>query len=147
MPFNIREADISRTAGAFHGAAFSLVAQRQISLKKALALCKCFFLAPPVGLEPTTLRLTAACSTNRAIEEYESGPAWPTRPLCLCWRYLSSRPVSRQVFSAQVSLTAVFGMGTGGPSPQSAPTYFSLKRKVSKRNFRELSSPYCSSQQ
>ena len=24
----------------------------------------CFFLAPPVGLEPTTLRLTAACSTD-----------------------------------------------------------------------------------
>ena len=35
--------------------AISLVAQRQISLKKTLALCKCFFLAPPVGLEPTTL--------------------------------------------------------------------------------------------
>ena|GEM_PF-3930843 len=29
------------------------------------ALCiKGFGLAPPVGLEPTTLRLTAACSTN-----------------------------------------------------------------------------------
>ena len=27
------------------------------------------FLAPQVGLEPTTLRLTAACSTNWAIEE------------------------------------------------------------------------------
>ena len=24
----------------------------------------CSFLAPPVGLEPTTLRLTAACSTD-----------------------------------------------------------------------------------
>src|SRR5699024_10642914 len=48
----------------------------------------------------------------------------------LCWRYLFSRPVSRQVSSAQVSLTSVFGMGTGGPSPQSTPTYFSLKRKV-----------------
>jgi hypothetical protein len=40
----------------------------------------------------------------------------------LCWRYLSSQAVSSQVFSAQVSLTAVFGMGTGGPSPQSTPT-------------------------
>ena len=28
-------------------------------------------LAPQVGLEPTTLRLTAACSTNWAIEEYK----------------------------------------------------------------------------
>ena len=29
---------------------------------------------------------------------------------------LSSRSVARQVFSAQQSLTSVFGMGTGGPS-------------------------------
>ena len=40
----------------------------------------------------------------------------------LCSRYLSSRAVARQVLSAQVSLTSVFGMGTGGPSPQSIPT-------------------------
>ena len=53
----------------------------------------------------------------------------------MCRHYLFSRSVSRQVSSAQVSLTSVFGMGTGGPSPQSTPTYFSLKRKVSKRNF------------
>ena len=36
--------------------------------------------------------------------------------------YLSSRAASSQVLSAQVSLTAVFGMGTGVPSPSSAPT-------------------------
>ena len=30
---------------------------------------------------------------------------------------LFSRAASSQVFSAQVSLTSVFGMGTGGPSP------------------------------
>ena len=52
----------------------------------------------------------------------------------LCWRYLFFRPVSRQVSSAQVSLTSVFGMGTGGPSLQSTPTYFFLKEKVSKKN-------------
>ena len=40
----------------------------------------------------------------------------------MCWRYLSSRAVARKVLSAQVSLTSVFGMGTGGPSPQSTPT-------------------------
>ena len=40
----------------------------------------------------------------------------------LCWRYLSSRPVTRQVLSAKVCLTSVFGMGTGGPTPQSTPT-------------------------
>ena len=39
-----------------------------------------------------------------------------------CWHYLSSRAVARQVLSARVSLTSVFGMGTGGPSQQSIPT-------------------------
>ena len=46
----------------------------------------------------------------------------PFRAGSLCWRYLSSRAVARKVLSAQVSLTSVFGMGTGGPSPQSTPT-------------------------
>ena len=41
----------------------------------------------------------------------------------LCWHYLSSRAVARQVLSAQMSLTSVFGMGTGGPSLQSIPTH------------------------
>ena len=50
-----------------------------------------------------------------------SGPD-KTRPH-LCRHYLFFQAVTSQVFSAQVSLTAVFGMGTGGPSPQSAPTY------------------------
>ena len=40
----------------------------------------------------------------------------------LCWHYLSSRAVTRKVLSAQMSLTSVFGMGTGGPSSQSIPT-------------------------
>ena len=40
----------------------------------------------------------------------------------LCSRYLSSRAVARQVLSAYMSLTSVFGMGTGGPSWQSIPT-------------------------
>ena len=52
-----------------------------------------------------------------------------------CWRYLFFRPVSRQVSSAQMSLTSVFGMGTGGPSSQSTPTYFLVNKKVSKENF------------
>ena len=39
-----------------------------------------------------------------------------------CWHYLSSRQVTLQVLSARVSLTSVFGMGTGGPSQQSTPT-------------------------
>ena len=35
---------------------------------------------------------------------------------------LSSQAVTSQVFSAPLSLTSVFGMGTGGPSASSTPT-------------------------
>ena len=45
----------------------------------------------------------------------------------LCWRYLFSQPVARQLSSAQMSLTSVFGMGTGGPSSQSTPTIFRFR--------------------
>ena len=69
-------------------------------------------MAPPVGLEPTTHGLTVRRSTDWAKGE------------CLCWHYLSSRAVTRQVLSALVSLTSVFGMGTGVPSPQSTPTIY-----------------------
>ena len=41
--------------------------------KKRVEYYSLLTLAPQVGLEPTTLRLTAACSTDWAIEEY------------LCW--------------------------------------------------------------
>ena len=67
-------------------------------------------MAPPVGLEPTTCGLTVRRSTDWAKEE------------SLCWHYLSSRAVARQVLSAYMSLTSVFGMGTGGPSWQSTRT-------------------------
>ena len=40
----------------------------------------------------------------------------------LCWHYLFSRPVARQLSSAHMCLTSVFGMGTGGPTWQSTPT-------------------------
>ena len=40
----------------------------------------------------------------------------------LCWHYLFSRPVTRQLSSAYVCLTSVFGMGTGGPTRQSTRT-------------------------
>ena len=68
------------------------------------------FLAPLAGLEPATCGLTVRRSTDWAKEE------------SLCWHYLSSRAVTRQVLSAHMSLTSVFGMGTGGPSWQSIPT-------------------------
>ena len=41
---------------------------------------------------------------------------------------LSSQSVSRQVFSALVSLPSVFGMGTGGPSPLKTPTAFDYRQ-------------------
>ena len=48
----------------------------------------------------------------------------------LCWHYLSSRQVTLQVLSARTSLTSVFGMGTGGPSSQSIPTYVGCTRQL-----------------
>ena len=79
-------------------------------------------LAPPVGFEPTTLRLTAACSTCWAKEAKFKG--FDIRQTLCVGIDLSSRSVSRQVLSALVSLTSVFGMGTGGPSPLKTPTIF-----------------------
>ena len=49
---------------------------------KSTCKCKCFFLAPPVGLEPTTLRLTAACSTDWAKEECYYRPVLVGGNLC-----------------------------------------------------------------
>ena len=57
--------------------------------------------APQVGLEPTTLRLTAECSAIELLRNMESGSD------------LLSRAVSSQVPSALKGLTSVFGMGTG----------------------------------
>ena len=66
----------------------------------------CFLLAPQVGLEPTTLRLTAECSAIELLRNMK------------CGSDLLSRAVSSQVPSACWGLTSVFGMGTGGtPRP------------------------------
>ena len=46
--------------------------------------------------------------------------------ICCVGTDLSSQSVARQVFSALMSLTSVFGMGTGGPSPLETPTAFGL---------------------
>ncbi len=53
---------------------------------------------------------------NRDHEGYQD--------LCVAYVgiYLSSHTVTRIVLSAKVCLTSVFGMGTGGPTPQSTPT-------------------------
>ena len=73
---------------------------------------KCaLIMAPLVGLEPTTCGLTVRRSTDWAKE-------------ALCWHYLFSRPVTRQLSSAYMCLTSVFGMGTGGPTWQSTRTLY-----------------------
>ena len=50
------------------------------------------------------------------------GSLFPLRNRECVGIYLFSRAASSQVFSAPVSLTSVFGMGTGGTSSQSTPT-------------------------
>ena len=59
--------------------------------------------------------------TLRLLGKEKSPAGW--RDFFICWHYLSSRQVTLQVLSAQMSLTSVFGMGTGGPSSQSIPTF------------------------
>ena len=100
------------------------------------------FLAPPVGLEPTTPWLTVRCSTDWAKEEYRSSIGknrWGIKTntanveprLAVSENVgieLSSRLVSKQVLSPQQSLTSVFGMGTGGPSAIKTPTVKSVIR-------------------
>ena len=53
---------------------------------------------------------------------------WFLRSLCV-GIVLSSQAVTSQVLSALMSLTTVFGMGTGVPSSQLTPTYFSFSEK------------------
>ena len=72
-------------------------------------------MAPQVGLEPTTTRLTAECSAIELLRIMESGSD------------LSSRAVSSQVLSALESLTSVFGMGTGGTSPSLPPEIVAIE--------------------
>ena len=57
----------------------------------------------------------------------------------LCWRYLSSQAVASQVLWTEMSLTTVFGMGTGGTSLLSTPA--ALKNRIeilTDEVFREL---------
>ena len=65
--------------------------------------------APQVGLEPTTLRLTAECSAIELLRNMGSGGD------------LLSRAVTSQVPSALKGLTSVFGMGTGVTPSLSPP--------------------------
>ena len=76
-------------------------------------------MAPQVGLEPTTLRLTAECSAIELLRNIVVGETI-SEFLLPCFSDLESgddlpsRAVSSQVLSACGGLTSVFGMGTGG---------------------------------
>ena len=78
-------------------------------------------MAPPTGLEPVTSWLTVMRSTDWAMEEYMA--IHPFGCIAYVGISLFFRAVTSQVFSAPLSLTSVFGMGTGGPSASSTPTY------------------------
>ena len=68
---------------------------------------------------------------KRMVKCVQKGkPTEESRWAYRCWRYLFSRPVARQLSSAVMSLTSVFGMGTGGPSCQSTPTMNLEKTKT-----------------
>ena len=54
------------------------------------------------------------------MEEYSA--KHPIRCFACVGISLSFQAVTSQVFSAPLSLTSVFGMGTGGPSASSTPT-------------------------
>ena len=62
------------------------------------------------------------CSITKKTQN-KKRPSYWTDAFGLCRHYLFSRAASSQVSSAQMSLTTVFGMGTGGPSSQSTPTH------------------------
>ena len=89
----------------------------------------------PVPIPNTAVKLTCADNTwlvaarnNHICPQGKCGTQQNPRPywsgVCCVGVYLSSRAATSQVLSAQVSLTAVFGMGTGVPSPPSTPTIF-----------------------
>ena len=74
-------------------------------------------LAPQVGLEPTTFRLTAERSAIELLRNIGCGKDVSYLPRFLFFESgddLLSRAVSSQVPSACGGLTSVFGMGTGG---------------------------------
>ena len=71
--------------------------------------------APQVGLEPTTTRLTAECSAIELLRNAECEEFLLRILLLETGGDLLSRAVTSQVPSALKGLTSVFGMGTGDP--------------------------------
>ena len=92
--------------------------------QKPLDFIKRFYkkLAPRVGFEPTTTRLTAGCSTvELSRNKHRPGD------------YLLFQGVAPQVPSAPKSLTTVFGMGTGVASSLASPGKIKLIHQRSKK--------------
>ena len=88
-------------------------------------------LAPQVGLEPTTTRLTAECSAIELLRNNDSEKSLDSpKSFMESGDDLLSRAVSSQVPSALRGLTSVFGMGTGGTLSPLSPEiefYFILR--------------------
>ena len=87
------------------------------------------WMAPQVGLEPTTTRLTAECSAIELLRNNDSEKSFLIlrNHLLESGGVLLSRAVSSQVPSALRGLTSVFGMGTGGTlSPLPPEIVFTL---------------------
>ena len=82
-------------------------------------------MAPQVGLEPTTLRLTAECSAIELLRNMAVVVQFLLyNHLLESGSDLLSRAVSSQVPSARGGLTSVFGMGTGGTLQLLSPEIF-----------------------
>ena len=83
-----------------------------LSAVHAVELCrKCGRISRPRAKAGSQGKSAEACPAKNSKRGH------PFRCPLLCWRYLSSRAVASQVLWAEASLTSVFGMGTGGPSP------------------------------
>ena len=102
----LHESVLDRGEEPFHAARFRYNHNNRLKKSEPVSgqehWVRIMLLAPQVGLEPTTTRLTAECSAIELLRNMESGG-----DLC-------SRAVSSQVRSALRGLTSVFGMGTGG---------------------------------
>ena len=68
------------------------------------------------------VRRPAPAASPRAFRQKKNAPGSLLKRFVQVGDYLFSRAVSSELSSAQVSLTSVFGMGTGGTSPSSTPT-------------------------
>ena len=77
-------------------------------------------MAPQVGLEPTTDRLTADSSTTELLWNVKISNTNIDRTKISLGNVLLSQGEIPQLSSALESLTSVFGMGTGVTSPRSS---------------------------